>query len=58
MNYVQWNQSIVCTQNRLVFIKQLRELDNILRESDYLTERFKFIPISTSLKNIVDRKMA
>ncbi len=50
MNYVQWDESIVCAQNRLVFIKELRELDNILRESDYLTKRFKFIPISTVIE--------
>ncbi len=48
MNYVEWDQSIVCAQNRLVFIKQLRELDNILR--DYLTESFNFIPISTVIE--------
>ncbi len=49
MNYVEWDQSIVCAQNRLVFIKELRELDNILRVSDYLNERFKFILISAAI---------
>jgi hypothetical protein len=50
MNYVEWDESIVSAENRLVFIKELRELDNILRESDYLNERFKFIPISTVIE--------